>query len=127
MKGGTALGRVLGLGSAKQGAHHWWLQRVSSVALVPLSIWFVLSLASLPLGDFASVSAWIAASWHAVLLCLFVLCASWHSQQGVQVVIEDYVHGHGLKVAGLMLSNFAHVLVAATGVFAVLKVAFGTH
>ena len=127
MKGGTALGRVLGRGSAKQGAHHWWLQRVTAAALVPLSLWFVLSLATLPVMEYASVTAWIGASSHAVLLCLLVLCATWHSHLGVQVVIEDYVHGHGAKLALLLLANFAHVLVAAAGVFAVLKVAFGSH
>lgn len=127
MKGGTALGRVLGHGSAKQGAHHWWVQRVTSVALVPLSIWFVVSLARLPVVDHASVAAWIGGALTAVLLCVFVLCASWHSHLGVQVVVEDYVHAHGPKLATLLLSTFAHVLVAAAGVFAVLKVAFGTH
>ena len=127
MKGGTALGRVLGRGSAKQGASHWYVQRVTSVALVPLSIWFVVSLASLPLVDYASVAGWIAGSCTAVLLCVLILCASWHSYLGVQVVVEDYMHGHGSKLAVLLFSNFAHVLIAATGVFAVLKVAFGTH
>jgi succinate dehydrogenase / fumarate reductase membrane anchor subunit len=124
MKGGTPLGRVLGRGSAKNGVHHWWAQRVSAVALVPLALWFLLSLLALPGFDHGSVTAWTAAPWHAVLLCLFIGTVSWHSQLGVQVVIEDYVHGHGLKVFSLLLVQFAHVLVAAAGIFAVLKIAF---
>lgn len=126
MNGGTALGRVLGSGSGKDGAGHWWIQRVTAVALLPLSIWFLLSLVGLPLADHAGVVAWIATDWHAVLLCLLTLTLCWHSSLGVQVVIEDYVHGPGLKVASLLAANFAHVLVAASGVFAVLRIALGT-
>ena len=124
MKGGTALGRVLGHGSAKNGVGHWLMQRVTAVALLPLTLWFLVSLLALHDVDHASVAAWIAGPWHAVFLCLLVLTLCSHSSLGVQVVIEDYVHGHGLKIASLLLSNFAHVLVAAAGVFAVLKVAF---
>ena len=124
MKGGTALGRALGRGSARNGVHHWWVQRVSAVALVPLSLWFLLSLLALPGFDYASVTAFVGAPWHAVLLCLFIGTVTWHSQLGVQVVIEDYVHGHGTKVASLLLVQFAHGLVAAAGLFAVLKIAF---
>jgi len=124
VKGGTALGRALGRGSARNGVHHWWVQRVSAVALVPLSLWFLLSLLALPGFDYASVTTFIGAPWHAVLLCLFIGTVTWHSQLGVQVVIEDYVHGHGTKVASLLLVQFAHGLVAAAGLFAVLKIAF---
>ena len=124
MKGGTALGRALGRGSARNGVHHWWVQRVSAVALVPLSLWFLLSLLALPGFDYASVTTFIGAPWHAVLLCLFIGTVTWHSQLGVQVVIEDYVQGHAMKVASLLLVQFAHGLVAVAGLFAVLKIAF---
>jgi succinate dehydrogenase / fumarate reductase, membrane anchor subunit len=125
VRGGNPLGRVLGLGSAKDGAHHWWVQRVSSVALVPLSLWLAWALLSLPGFDHASVVAWIQGPVTAVLLSLFVVVGVWHSQLGVQVVIEDYVHGHGLKVASLLVVSFLHVLAGALGVFAVLRIAFG--
>jgi succinate dehydrogenase / fumarate reductase membrane anchor subunit len=120
----SPLGNVVGLGSAKNGVHHWWLQRLTSVALVPLTIWFVVSILSLPALDHGTVTTWIAQSWTALLLILLVLTAAWHSQLGVQVVIEDYVHG-GTKTLTLVIVTFAHVLVAVAGVFAVLKVAFG--
>jgi succinate dehydrogenase / fumarate reductase membrane anchor subunit len=124
MRGSTPLGRVLGLGSAKDGAGHWWTQRVTAVALVPLTVWFLLSLASLPLADHAAVAGWLRHSLHAVPTALLVVTLCWHSRLGVQVVVEDYVHHHALKVTSLLLSTFAHALVAATGVFAVLRIAF---
>jgi succinate dehydrogenase / fumarate reductase, membrane anchor subunit len=121
----SPLGRVLGLGAARSGVHHWWVQRLTSVALVPLSIWFAVSLLTLPARDHAAVVAWMGQSWSALLLALFVVVAAWHSQLGVRVVVEDYVHGAGAKTLTLVLVTFAHVIVGAAGVFAVLKVALG--
>ena len=121
----SPLGRVLGAGSAKQGVHHWWMQRLTSVALVPLSIWFVVSLLSLPSFDHATVVAWMGQSWTALLLILFVLTCTWHSHLGVRVVVEDYVHGAAARTVTLVSVMFAHTLIGAAGVFAVLKVAFG--
>jgi succinate dehydrogenase / fumarate reductase, membrane anchor subunit len=121
----SPLGRVLGLGPARSGVHHWWVQRLTSVALVPLSIWFAVSLLTLPSRDHAAVVAWMGQSWSALLLVLFVAVAAWHSQLGVRVVVEDYVHGAGAKTLTLVLVTFAHVMVGAAGVFAVLKVALG--
>jgi succinate dehydrogenase membrane anchor subunit len=121
----SPLGRVLGTGSAKEGVHHWWLQRLTSIALIPLTIWFVVSLLSLPSFEHVTVITWMAHSWTALFLILFILVATWHSQLGVRVVVEDYVHG-GAKTLTLVLITFIHALVAAAGVFAVLKVAFGS-
>ena len=121
----SPLGKVLGVGSAKQGVQHWWLQRLTAVALVPLSIWFVASLLSLGSFDHATVVAWMSGSWTALLLILFVLVAAWHSQLGVRVVVEDYVHGAAARTVTLVSVLFVHTLIAAAGVFAVLKVAFG--
>jgi succinate dehydrogenase / fumarate reductase membrane anchor subunit len=115
---------VLGLGAAKDGVRHWWVQRLTSVALVPLAIWFVVSLLALPSLGYVTVLAWMSQSWTALLLILFVLVAAWHSQLGVRVVVEDYVHGAGARTLTLVLVTFAHVAAAVAGVFAVLKVAF---
>jgi succinate dehydrogenase / fumarate reductase membrane anchor subunit len=120
----SPLGKVAGLGSARGGAHHWWLQRLTSIALVPLTIWFAVSLLALPALDHVTVVAWMSQSWTALLLILLVLVATWHSQLGVRVVVEDYVHG-GAKTLTLVILTFVHALVAVAGVFAVLKVAFG--
>jgi succinate dehydrogenase / fumarate reductase membrane anchor subunit len=120
----SPLGKVLGAGSAKEGVHHWWLQRLTSIALIPLTIWFVVSLLSLPSFDHVAVISWMSGSWTALFLILFVLVATWHSQLGVRVVVEDYVHG-GTKTLTLVVLTFIHAVVAVAGVFAVLKVAFG--
>ena len=120
----SPLGKVLGTGSAKEGVHHWWLQRLTSIALIPLTIWFVVSLLSLQSFDHVVVVAWMSQSWTALFLILFVLVATWHSQLGVRVIVEDYVHG-GTKTVTLVLFTFIHAIVAVAGVFAVLKVAFG--
>ena len=119
------LGSALGRGAAKTGVHHWWVQRLTAVALVPLGIWFVVSLLSLPSLGYSAVSAWMSQGWTAVLLILFVLTLAWHSQLGVRVVVEDYVHGAGPKSALLVLVTYLHVIAAAAGVFAVLRVALG--
>jgi len=121
----SPIGRVLGLGSAKEGVSHWWGQRVSAVALLLLALWFVSAL--LRLGDFshASVVAWIATPMNAVLLSLLVGTTVYHSQLGVQVVVEDYVSHHGTRIATLVLLNFLHIVLAALGIFSVLRIAFG--
>jgi succinate dehydrogenase / fumarate reductase, membrane anchor subunit len=113
------------LGSAKEGVRHWWAQRLTAVALVPLSVWFVVSLLSLPALDHATVTAWMGQLWTAVLLILLVLTATRHSQLGVRVVLEDYVHGSGARTLTLALATFFHVVVAVAGVLAILKVALG--
>jgi succinate dehydrogenase / fumarate reductase membrane anchor subunit len=121
----SPLGTVSGLGSAKSGVHHWWLQRLTSIALVPLTIWFTVSLASLSSLDHVTVVAWMAQSWTALLLVLLVLVATYHSQLGVRVVVEDYVHNTGLRTVTLVTLTFVHTFLAVAGVFAILKVAFG--
>jgi succinate dehydrogenase / fumarate reductase membrane anchor subunit len=93
------------------------------VALVPLSIWFAVSLLTLPSLDYATVRAWMSQSSTALLLIVFVVVAAWHSKLGVQVVVEDYVHGAGARTLTLVSLTFVHVLLAAAGVFSVLKVA----
>ena len=121
----SPLGAVSGLGSAKGGAHHWWMQRLTSIALVPLSIWFTVSILSLPSLDHVTVVSWMAQSGTALLLIVLVLVATYHSQLGVRVVVEDYVHDSGMKTLTLVILTFAHALLAVAGVFAILKVAFG--
>jgi succinate dehydrogenase / fumarate reductase membrane anchor subunit len=121
----SPLGRVVGLGAAKEGVHHWWLQRLTSIALVPLAIWFAVSILALPSLDRITVIAWMAQSWTALLMIVLVLVATYHSQLGVRVVVEDYVHSSGMKTLILVILTFTHALLAVAGVFAILKVAFG--
>lgn len=121
----TPMRRVLGAGSAKGGVHHWWVQRLTALALVPLSAWFTVSLLALPSFDHATVAAWMGQSSTALLLILLLLVAAWHSRLGLQVVVEDYVPRVGARTVTLVVINFVHVLLAAAGVLAVLKVALG--
>ncbi len=121
----SPLGRVLGLGTAKDGTAHWWGQRVSGTALVLLGLWFAVSLAALPSLGHADVTEFVGELPNPVLLILLCLTMAYHSYLGVQVVIEDYIHGHGLKIASLVLSRFAHVFLAVVGVFAILKIGIG--
>lgn len=120
------MGRVLGLGSARDGTGHWWAQRVSAVALIPLTLWFVFSLLLLPNLDYATVRAWLAVPLSGVLAVLLVAVAAHHSYLGTSVVVEDYVHGAGAKLLSMLLLKFTHVLLGAVGIFAILRVGFGT-
>jgi succinate dehydrogenase / fumarate reductase, membrane anchor subunit len=122
----TPLNRVLGLGTAKGAAEHWWLQRVTAVALLPLGLWFALALLALPGFDHAAVIAWVQRPLTSILLILMVVAVGYHSHLGVQVVIEDYVASKGLRVATLMASTLAHFGLSIAAVFAVLKIAFGS-
>ena len=121
----TPLNRVLGLGTAKGAAEHWWLQRLTAVSLVPLGLWFAYQLLTLPGSDYASVVAWVRRPLTSIPLILLVVAVGYHSALGVQVVVEDYVTTKGLKAATLMASTLAHVGLTIAAVFAVLKIAFG--
>jgi succinate dehydrogenase / fumarate reductase membrane anchor subunit len=121
----TPLGRVLGLGSAKDGTGHFWGQRVSGVGLLLLGLWFACSLATMPGFSHAAALAFIGAPLNGVLLLLLVMTLAYHSQVGVQVVIEDYVHGHGLKLASLTISRFAHMFLAVAAIYAIIKIGLG--
>ena len=93
----SPLGIVLGHGSGHNAVHHWWVQRMTALALLPLTVWLLSGLIRLPLTDFATVTAWIAPGWNPVLLSLLVLVMCWHSRLGIEVVVEDYVHGYAAK------------------------------
>ncbi len=121
----SPMGRVLGLGAAKEGVGHWWSQRVTSVALVILGLWFISALLRLDDFSYPIVTAWIAKPVNSVLLILLVATAVYHSKLGVQVVVEDYVEHHGGKIVTMLLLNFVHVALGALGIFAILKIAFG--
>ena len=114
----------MGLGSAGGGTGHWWSQRVSAMALIILTVWFVFSLLTLDLASHADLSGWLSRPLNAVLMVLLVAVAAYHSLLGTEVVVEDYSRG-GVRVMGRVLLQFGHVLLAGVGIFAVLKLAFG--
>jgi succinate dehydrogenase / fumarate reductase membrane anchor subunit len=122
----SPLGRVLGLGSAKDGTAHWWAQRVSAVALIPLTLWFLFSLLALPALDYATVRTWLSFPLSGFFAVLLVGVLAYHSYLGTTEVIEDYVHSAGMKVLSLLLLRFLYVLVCGASIFAILRVAFGS-
>lgn len=121
----TPMGRVIGLGSAKDGVEHWWSQRVTSVALIPLTVAAVLPLGRSIGADFDAVRATYSDPWNALVLILFIAVTFRHLQQGLQVVIEDYVHDRSWRT-GLLLTNTGFCwVVGLMGVFGAAKIAFG--
>lgn len=120
----TPLGRVRGLGSAKTGAHHWWIERLTSVSTLILFVWFAVSLVRLPTLDHAAVVEWLALPLNAVAMLLLIVSTFWHLKLGLQVVVEDYAHEEGNKVLLVVLINFATIVGAALAIFSVLKIAF---
>ncbi|HEX7046940.1 MAG TPA: succinate dehydrogenase, hydrophobic membrane anchor protein [Gammaproteobacteria bacterium] len=121
----TPLKRVEGLGSAKSGTEHFWMQRLTAIALAPLGVWFAVSVLMLIGANHADVTEWMRHPFNAVLLALMAGTLFYHSKLGVQVVFEDYVHTEWLKFTALILNNFIHVLLAVVAVISVLRVAFG--
>ncbi len=120
----TALGRVRGLGSAKEGVHHWWAQRLTAIALIPLSLWFVAGLIKAVNGGYAAAAQWLARPMSAVMAVLLLIALFHHTQLGLQVVIEDYVHHEGTKLALVVAVKLVSFLLAAVGIFAVLHLSF---
>lgn len=118
----TPLGRVLGLGTARDGTAHFMAQRISAVALALLGCWFLFALVSIDNLGYLAVIRFVAQPMNAVLLTLLCLTLCYHSYLGIQVVIEDYVHVPGGKLIALMVSRFAHVLVAFSAVYAILRI-----
>ncbi len=121
----TPLGRVRGLGSAKEGTAHWWAQRLTALALIPLVLWFVVSLIVMTGAGHGAVAEWLRNPVSAVSMLLLILAGFHHAQLGLQVVIEDYVHAEWLKFASVTAVKFAAVALGIGAAFSVLKIALG--
>ena len=121
----TPIAQVRGLGSARSGAHHWWLERLTSLSTLLLFIWLITALLRLPTLDHKSVVAWLASPLTAVPMLLLIVSTFWHLKLGLQVVIEDYVHEEGLRLFSIILVHFFAIAGASLAIFAVLKIAFG--
>jgi succinate dehydrogenase / fumarate reductase, membrane anchor subunit len=117
----SQLGRVRGLGSAKSGVAHWWAQRLTAIALVPLSLWFIFSMLHLLGAPQAAVADWFAGPWTIVLMLALVLATFHHLQLGLQVVIEDYIHDDAIRLASLLAMKAVAILLAMACVVSVLK------
>ena len=120
----SMLGRARGLGAAKSGTHHWWTQRVTAIALIPLSLWFVISIYTLVGAPRSAVAAWASGPITATLLLATIAAVFQHMHLGVQVVIEDYIHSERQRVVWLLAARGVTVLLALAAAVSVLKLAF---
>lgn len=123
MAHGTPLGRVRGLGSAHEGVHHWWHQKLTAGTNLLLVLWLIFSIARLPAYDYATVHAWAQSAWVAIPLILFVASVFYHLRLGLQVLIEDYQTGERRVVAMVLLNVFT-AAVAGIAIFSILRIAF---
>ena len=121
----TPLARARGLGSARDGLKHWWAQRLTAIALIPLVVWFAISLVMLSGADYDIARAWIGSPLVMVLLILTIVIGLHHGQLGLQVVIEDYVHGDGWKLALIVAVRFVAVIFGLAAVVSILRIGFG--
>jgi len=119
----SPLGGALGLGSAKDGVEQWWLERVTAIALVPLTLWFVVSIVVHMNSDYATAIAWLQTPLAATLMVLLLTALFWHTALGLQVVIEDYIHS-GLKLPLVIAMRFGCFVLAVAGILAVLRICF---
>jgi succinate dehydrogenase / fumarate reductase, membrane anchor subunit len=121
----TPLGHVRGLGSARSGTRHFWHQRLTSLASVPLSVFFVALLVALLGRNHAATVQILGSPWVAILLLLFILTITYHMQIGMQEIIEDYAHGEISKLVLLIANTFFCIAIGLAAAFAILKISFG--
>lgn len=122
----TPLSQARGTGSAKEGTGHFWHQRLTALALIPLVIWFCFSLASLPQMDYYGIRDWLSAPINSILMISAMIGVFYHAALGLQMVIEDYIGNRGVRVASVILVKLLCVLFAVTGIFSVLRIALGS-
>ncbi len=122
----TPLSKVRGLGSAKDGTEHFWHQRVTAIANIPLILGFALVLVNAVGKTHAEVAALLGSPFVVILLLLMIVSMTWHMRLGMQVIIEDYVSSEGRKIAALLLNNFFCIIMAVAGGYAILKLGFAT-
>ena len=125
MKYRTPLSIARGLGSSKDGLGHWWVQRLTAIALVPLVLWFVVSIIALAGQDRGHVLSWLQSPFHGVVLSLFLITSLYHANLGLQTIFEDYIQARWLQLSSRIAAAFAAVFLGFAGVFTLLRLAFG--
>ena len=119
----TDLGRVRGLGTAKEGVHHWWMQRLTAIALIPLTLWFIISIATLNNASYTETVNWLSIPLVSIFMILLVSAMLYHALLGVQVVVEDYIHQEGFKFLLLIGLKFIFLVLGVVAIFSLLKIA----
>ena len=120
----TPLARARGLGSAGEGSHEWWRQRVTAVALIPLTLWFAAAVSRLPGMEYRELLQWIASPWHSLLLLSTIIIIAYHTILGLQVVIEDYVHIEWVKILALLAMKLVFSFLGLAAVYATFRIIF---
>ena len=121
----SPLANVRGLGSAKEGTHHFWYQRVTALVLVPLTIWIMTTIVMMTATDYETVRIWIQSPLNSLLLLFFIIALFFHAQLGVQVVIEDYIHSEWQKISCIILIKFLAILAGMASALAIIKIFLG--
>lgn len=121
----SPLAKAKGLGTSPEASHHFWLQRVSALALIPLVLWFGFSVAALPEMTYEVLTAWLQSPFNTVMMIMLLVVGLHHGQFGMQVIIEDYVHAHDIRIIGILTVKFISYFMMALGVFSVIKIALG--
>ena len=124
MKMQSDLGRVRGLGSAKSGSSHWWTQRVTAAANLPLGIWFIISILSGHTADYDAVRDWLSSYFHSTMMILMIISVSVHFTHGLQVVIEDYVHNRKAEIVSLFLIKAVAAFLSVAAIVSVMRIVF---
>jgi succinate dehydrogenase / fumarate reductase membrane anchor subunit len=114
-----------GLGSAREGVGHWWMQRMTALALIPLTLWFAASLIARIRGDYSTLILWLRSPFTSVLIVLLLIALFYHMALGLQVVVEDYVHSDRIKIPAVVVIHLASFGLAAAGIVTTLRIAFG--
>lgn len=123
----SPLSKAKGLGASGDGSHHFWLQRITALALIPLTIWFCFSIMLLPQASYEAVIAWVQSPFNAIMMLLLVIVAFQHAQLGMQVIIEDYISNHGTRLITIILVKFISYFMMAAGVYSIIKITLGGH
>lgn len=119
----TPLSRARGLGSAKEGVEHWWIQRATAAALIPLTVWFAASLIAITGSDYGTVIAWFKKPLTPILMVLLLIALFHHMALGLRVVVEDYVHSDRIKIPTVVTIRFACFALAVAGIYGTLRIA----
>lgn len=123
----SPLAKAKGLGASGDGSHHFWVQRLSALALVPLIIWVCFSIAFLPEASYATVVTWLQSPINGIITLLLVVISFYHGQLGMQVIIEDYISSHSTRFITILFFKFLSYFLMAAGVYAVIKITLGGH
>ncbi len=123
----SPLAKAKGLGASGEGSHHFWLQRITALALIPLVLWFCFSIALLPEASYNTITLWLQSPFNAIMMALLVIVSFQHAHLGIQVILEDYIHDHGKRFIAVTFVKFLSYIMMVAGLYAIIKITLGGH